>query len=399
MNRKTVPWLMAMAALGALAILAQRRSGMLERRLENERADWAAERAELQTLLERAEAPRLIAAAPAPVAVTALSPREIIARLQRLSPAGNPTRNLQLAVYWLEELARRGPAALAAIQDFLAAEQDLDLDLGWLERGRGWRDRLPGDFVAPPSLRFGLFDVVRRIGGPASEQLLSVMQTTTGRGLELAYLTRVLHELAPHRYRDPALAAARQLLADGRPPRYASALDRHHRDHLLTVLAFYDDPSYVAQAEAQLVGDTGVDRAALSYLHRALGRQAVTLAARAYADPRVQDPGQKEPLARVALAHVPDDPEALALWQKAINDPALPGGARSNLIEDLNEVGFPAPDHLTAGDLPLVERRLALIDRLAPAATDPVQRGALEEARKDLLNEQRRLRGGPPASQ
>jgi hypothetical protein len=396
MNKgKAVLWLIPMLVLGALAFRAQQRLGVLERRLDHERADWAAERAELQELLARAEAPRLVAAAPA--AVAALSAREIIARLQRLSPSGKTNHNLQLAVYWLEELTRQGTAALPAIQDFLAAEQDLDLDLGWLERGRGWRDRLPGDFVAPPSLRFGLFDVVRRIGGPAGEQVLSVVQTTTGRGLELAYLTRVLHELAPDRYREPALTSARQLLADSRPPRLQSPLDRHHRDHLLTVLAFYDDPSYVAQAEAQLVGDGGVNRAALSYLHRALGRQAVPLAARAYQDPRIQDAGQKEPLARLALAHVPDDAEALALWQKAINDPALPTGARSNLIEDLNEIGFPTPDRLTISDLPLVESRLALIDRLAPGATDPAQISALKEARKDLLNEQRKLRGGAPA--
>ena len=44
--------------------------------------------------------------------------------------------------------------------------------------------------LVPPSLRFGLFDVVRRIGGPDAEKLLGEMLGTTGRGVELAWLAR-----------------------------------------------------------------------------------------------------------------------------------------------------------------------------------------------------------------
>ena len=81
--------------------------------------------------------------------------------------------------------------------------------------------------LAPPSLRFGLFDVVRQIGGADAEAILAESLAGSGRGLEVAYLTHVLEEMAPGKYKDAALAAARNLLASG------TAADR---DHLFGVL-------------------------------------------------------------------------------------------------------------------------------------------------------------------
>jgi hypothetical protein len=379
---------------GASALVAHRRSARLEAQLAAERGQWTAEKAELSDMIAHlrtgfAPAPR--AAAPAP---TPLSPREIIGRLQRLPP-GSATRSAQMAVYWLEELTRHGQAALPAIADFLATNRDLDLDTSWIERGRNWRDRLPDDFVSPPSLRFGLFDVVRRIGGRDAEDLLGVALTTTGRGVELAFLTRVLHETASGRHREAAVTAARQLLVSGAAPPSASPLDRNHRDHLFAVLAFYKDPTYVSHAQAQLVSSDGVDRAALDYLRRTLGPQSVAVAAQAYQDQRLTDPAKKNPLARLALDFVGADPAATEMWQKVINDLTVPKGQRQDLIEDLNENGFPDPKKLTPGDLPLIEARIALIEKLAPTATDPVNAAAFKEAYKDLQEMRRRLQGTP----
>jgi hypothetical protein len=377
--------------LGALAFVWQRRTARLEERLASERAEWRAERAELEELARNPPRPETVTVA----APAGLSPQEILARLQRLPSGGNATRNLQLAVYWLEELGRHNQAALPAIGAFLAGGQDLDLDVGWYERGKGWRDRLPGDFVAPPSLRFGLYGVVRHIGGGAAEQLLAA-SLATRRGVELAYLTRVLEEASPGAHRTQALTAAHQLLAEASSARTDSPLDRYHRDHLLTVLAFYADPSYVAQAKTQLVKPEGIDRASLEYLRQALGPRSVGVVAQAFADQRISDPGKREPLNRLALRFVPSDPEATALWKKAIDDPATPKHQRQDLIEDLNDHGFPDPRHLTQRDLPLVDSRLALIDQLAPAATDPVNIAAFQEARKDLMNMKRYLEGNGP---
>jgi hypothetical protein len=101
--------------------------------------------------------------------------------------------------------------------------------------------------------------------------------------------------------------------------------------------------------------------------------------------------GDREPvipneLARDALAAVGADADAEMVWVTAINDPALTAHDRSDLIEDLNEHGFADPHHVTPEELPIVIRRLALIEELAPDAMDEVNAAAFAEAYKDLTN-------------
>jgi hypothetical protein len=93
-----------------------------------------------------------------------------------------------------------------------------------------------------------------------------------------------------------------------------------------------------------------------------------------------------EVLARAALRLVGLDQAAEQTWVAAINQPTLSSDARSNLIEDLNEDGFPDPSHITAADLPLILARLRIIERLAPRAMDDVNAAAFQEAYKDLIN-------------
>jgi hypothetical protein len=92
------------------------------------------------------------------------------------------------------------------------------------------------------------------------------------------------------------------------------------------------------------------------------------------------------PQARLALSFVGADPVAEELWVAAINDPSLPPEARKDLIEDLNEDGFPNPKHITEDDLPLIMNRLELITTLAPDSMDDVNAAAFAEAYKDLIN-------------
>lgn len=93
-----------------------------------------------------------------------------------------------------------------------------------------------------------------------------------------------------------------------------------------------------------------------------------------------------DPVARVALSWVGADPDAEEYWIDAINDARLSGHERSDLIEDLNEEGFPDPKNPTFDDLPLIVNRLQLIDELAPDAMDEVNWDAFVEAKKDLVN-------------
>jgi hypothetical protein len=105
---------------------------------------------------------------------------------------------------------------------------------------------------------------------------------------------------------------------------------------------------------------------------------------------RANQPKPKEPIqdpdAREALSLVGTDPAAEAYWYLAINDPNLPAPERSDLIEDLNEDGISDPKHPTADDLPVIMRRIELIEGLGPEAMDKVNADAFEEAYKDLVN-------------
>jgi hypothetical protein len=90
-------------------------------------------------------------------------------------------------------------------------------------------------------------------------------------------------------------------------------------------------------------------------------------------------------LAREALRAVGKDPAALAVWLRAVNDPNLPSGERSDLIEDLNDEGYEGQGSFTEGDLQLILARLDLIEQQMPLAMDDVNAVAFTEAYKDLL--------------
>lgn len=100
----------------------------------------------------------------------------------------------------------------------------------------------------------------------------------------------------------------------------------------------------------------------------------------------VEEPIVPAPLAFAALKLVGVDPAAQKIWERAINDPATSSTDRGDLIEDLNETGFPDPSNVTMIDLPLILARIKLIEELAPFAMDEVNAAAFEEAYKDLLD-------------
>jgi hypothetical protein len=404
--KRTLSFLLVAGAAFAVAslILLKRQAARDAAVLAAHQAAWESERATLEaaaeTARERAQAPSTPLRVPgaAPTATPArLSPKEIIARLQALhvSPGANPAPVLRQAVYWLEELVQSGPEALPVIREFLARYEDAELDPSQLP-GRGARD-WPLEFALPPSLRFGLFDVVLRIGGLEAEVILAESLARTGRGVEVAWLARALQGMAPDKYRGQALAVAHALLASATPVNPISPLDRNHRDHLFGVLAYFGDASFAGEAQTQLVrADSQVDRGALKYLQQTLGPQAVPIVAQAYQNPLLTNSAGKEPLARLALNYVGADAQANEFYQKTINDPVLNKSHRKNLIEDLNQDGFADTKNLTPRDLPLIQNRITLIEQLAPGAMDEVNAAAFQEAYKDLLNMQAKITGRPP---
>jgi hypothetical protein len=406
MKRVLILFVATATGCAAIALMVFNwQAAQYHRRLADQQGIWQAEKAELQAELTKAKLrPKMTAApvssvnTPEPAGSNRLTPTEIIARLQSLNGiSGGPAVRHRQAIYWCEELVQAGPGALPAIREFLSRFEELDLDTASFP-AKGGRDRVPLEFTVPPSLRFGLFDILRRIGGDDAEKILAENLTATGRGVELAYLTQVLHELAPSKYREAALQSARELLTVGAPLTSASPLDKNHRDYLFGVLSFYGDKSFYPEAQAQLVrADHQIDRSALKYLQQILGPSAVPILAQAYQNPLLADSNGKEPLARVALNYVGLDPQANEFYNRAINDPTLTQDHRRNLIEDLNQDGFPNTKKLTADDLPLIENRISLIEQLAPSALDETNTRAFQEAYKDLLKMRERVLVGAAA--
>ncbi|MFN7138464.1 MAG: hypothetical protein ACK4UN_03905 [Limisphaerales bacterium] len=191
-------------------------------------------------------------------------PEEILARLVELRPVGAarvPT--IRKIIHELEDLSELNDASVPAIRNFLAQNTDVDYGVERSSRSDGdersrwtapWqRSAPPTEFTLPPSLRIGLFDVLKDIGTPAAEQTLAEVLETTGRAVEVAYVARLLESIAPGKYRDVAIASAKDLLRNPLPIDNPNRLDEQAEGYLYGVLEFYNDNSFASDAMALLV--------------------------------------------------------------------------------------------------------------------------------------------------
>jgi hypothetical protein len=358
--------------------------------LASQQAEWAKEKTDLQQTVARLkEAARRLEESSlrnerlqsAQAVAKEPTPAEIIEKLKNARD-GNSARTVRFAIQQLENLIDAGTNAVPAIRQFL--RQNLDIAYNG-SGGRG--SRVSTEFIVPPTLRIGLFDALKQIGGPQAEQALAEALQITGSVQEIAYLTAVLQGIDPDRYKDTGVAAARQLLAAGN-------LDRHQRDTLYGVLAANKDTSLVAQAQSGLIQSDGqIDRSALRYLQQSLGEQSVSIAATAYNDSRVS-PDNKESLAKVGLYYAGVNQQANQFLDSAIRDESLPLDVRAGLVKDLGQDGINERNPSATVDLPIIDARLKMIQSYNGGADDPRLQAAFAEAQKDLLH----LRGKFPSN-
>src|SRR5581483_5756561 len=183
------------AAVVVIGVMAQRHLGR--------EAAWLAEKVRLENELTAAQgrpvATTRTIAAPAQVVEVnkAPSPEEIIEQLTAMKASADNVLSTRRLVHAFESLIDAGPAAIPAIRAFLARNQDVEYE--------GMRTRRDGtitlEFAVPLSLRMGLLEATKRIGGPEAEKLLADTLRTSGRGIEVAYLARALEDMAPGKYR------------------------------------------------------------------------------------------------------------------------------------------------------------------------------------------------------
>ena len=364
-----------------------------------EESNWAAEKAALEQQLAEARrhAPevRTVTRTVNAAVTNRLSAEEILARLSRLNPeTSEEPRNhvLRQVVYNLQLLASLGEEALPVIHAFLKQNRDIDYSVDVLnaagERvGRAaassWATRnvTLTDFLVPPSLRLGLIDVLDQIGGETAQGMLAEVLDTTGRGVEVAHIARVLQREAPGKYRDNALKAAKELLANPPPIDQPNRIDDNARAYLYQVLAMHNDTSFAQTAQTLLVTTNGqIDRQALNYLNGTLKEQAVPALYAAYKDPRLTDPAARNSLMNAVLNYAGPSAQANQLFTEVAITEDIPSGVRVFTIKGL--AGTPGADRQV--DPSVLRARINLLADLRGRSTDERILRAIDDTRSTL---------------
>ena len=369
--------------------------------LKAAQAQWDAEKAQLQASAavkdSPAPAPTVIASA-APVAPAEESPQDILNDLLSIKLGSGSGRNtaLRVIVYKLETLAQRGKASVPAIRLFLGRNVDVEYgeqsnastnqtDVGSSTSqtnnnggfaggpggrgGRGGRFRriqnLQTEWVVPPSLRLGLVGTLKEIGGSEGETALAEMLSITGRGVEIAYLARVLEEIAPGKYRDAAIAAARELLTNPPVINNPNQLDDLSRSYLFGVLEFFHDTSFAVNAQQMLVGMDGrLDTDAMSYLTGVLKDQSVSALYQAYQNPSLTNQFDKMSVGREVLNYVGQNSQANALFSETLNNTELDDRTKAMAVVQLAGGGFGPFAAQSPTDPQVINNRIQLLTSL-----------------------------------
>jgi hypothetical protein len=393
--------------------------------------------------------------AAAPSAPAEESPQDILDDLLNVKLGTGSARNtaLRMVIFKLETLTQRGTLAVPAIRSFIGRNVDVDYNqqdnsnnntnqadtsvvanndqnntntdygnggnnrrnrnrnngnnggggfggggfAGGFGGGRGGARRarnlqtLQADWVVPPSLRLGLVGTLKEIGGAESEQALAEMLSSTGRGVEVAYLAVMLEEIAPGKYRDAAIAAAKELLMN--PPAVDSpdSLDQLSKSYLYGVLEFYKDTSFAVNAEQMLVGADGrLDQDALDYLSTVLKEQSVSALYSAYENPALTNQFDKMMVGRSVLNYVGQNSQANQLFTDTLNDADLSPQAKMGAIIQLAGGGFGPFASDAPTDPQVIKSRILLLNSLQSQFASDDQMSQALSATIGALS------GGPP---
>ena len=272
--------------------------------------------------------------ADAPVVDGGMSAEEIIDELMNVKLTTKNRRAAERRVQFLfESLIQQGDAAVPHIRAFLNKMEDVEFTVQRSEeeeegrgRGRGndWTERLRGrargsslDFEKPPSLRIGLMDVLKEIGGSSAEAALGEVLSKTGRGFEVAYVAKAVRSMiGPDAFRDEAVAAAHELLSDPVEASNPSSLDRNSKRYLYSVLEMYNDQTFIQSAQGLLVRDDGkIDDTVLDYLDDVGKEQAMDAIYQAFSSGNVTDRGDLGDLARAGLKYTGANPQANQMFK------------------------------------------------------------------------------------
>ena len=364
-----------------------------------EESNWAAEKAALEQQLAEARGRmpevRTVTRTLNNTVTNKLAPEEILARLAKLNPeTSEDSRNtvLRQIVHHLQLLADLQDEALPVIRDFLKQNKDIDYSTDVLNAAgervsrtgaSSWTTRHATltDFLVPPSLRLGLIDVLDQIGGEGAQAILAEVLDTTGRGVEVAHIARVLQSEAPDKYKENALKAAKDLLANPPAIDQPNRLDENARAYLYQVLAMYNDTSFAQAAQQQLITAGGqVDRQAMNYLSTTLKDQAVPQLYAAYKDPKLTNMMERSSLMNAILGFTGTSPQANQIFSEIISSEDLPSGIRAFTIKNL--AGGQGADRPT--DAQVLQSRINLLADLRGRTKDERILRSIDDTRTTL---------------
>ena len=342
-----------------------------------------------------AAAPAQNAAPPAPpLPASSAHAQQLINQLTQVSLGGGALTadQAQQLKQNLSLLTQQGADAVPAIREFLARNQDLNFGEG------------SPQLVGYPTLRVGLLDGLRQIGGPEAVDVSRQVLQTTANPLELAVVARNLEEAAPGQHRAEVLSAARETLAqiaEGKLPAQEVA-------PLFQVLQTYGDGSVAAALEKTVPQYSYYALMALAGLPSGEGIPSlVQLTKSAVATGTGQSVFALQMLAQVS-AQYPDAATALVelARQNQIPDSAWLmiahglGGDQYQFVRQLPDDTFPVSSgpgvktyHTSTGNQNFystalsenwpateIDRRRSLVDQLLAANPNPTAAQALAKA-------------------
>ena len=321
--------------------------------------------------------------------------RQLVATLTNLDFSRGPITPEQ-AQQWkqsLQALIRHGAPAVPAIRDFL--EQNQELNFAAVSGG---------ELLGQSSLRAALIDALQQIGGPEATAVMLQTLQTTALPSEIALLARILDQEAPGQYRQETLSAVTEALAMAEKGQLAGwdvgVLFQvlQNRGDATTAAALTQLQSkwnyYATMTLAALPGGEGVPsliRQAQDVSPGAGGKSGLAIQMLAQIATEYPDAGAA--LIEQAKANqIPDNAwrkiaAGLAGDQYQIGmPPELSAGARTlpglktYHVESGNQNFYSLPlDANLPGDQ--ISQRLALIDQLLAATSNPAAAEALQNAR------------------
>lgn len=393
------------ASVATYLVVSNQRAAQSQHERDLLKAAWDAERAELEAALKAAKQRGSLPTA-SPAADSAAgrsSARDILELLKKtkVQPGDQRIVSVRRIVHELESLVDLGPEALPAIREFLGKFEDVDYsgevhDELDLPREGDSKERVPPvpglaaarpgqrlDGILAPSLRLAVVQVLKEIGGDSAEQVLAEMLSTSGRPVEVAYVAKALQDIVPNKYRDIAVAAAKDLLSNPPAIDRPNRLDDEGKNFLYGVLSMYNDQTLATNAHNILVTQDGrVDRTALTYLTSTLKEDSVPALYQAFKDSRVTNIWERASLVSQIFSYAGSSQQANDIFKEVVANDTLPQWLRATAIQTVGGGRGTFFGGAAATDPAQIKARLDLLNSLPDLSDERLARAKIDAIQK-----------------